>query len=89
MSLRSGFTEFLLQTGVPIDVLYTKFRHRDYLNDMNVYQVMSGFGLIRLPYIDKAKIKEFNMFETSPKQCLEEILETNYIDIIPTGGVNV
>lgn len=89
VSLRSGFTEFLLQTGVPIDVLYTKFRHRDYLNDMDVYQVMSGFGLIRLPYIDKAKIKEFNMFETSPKQCLEEILETNYIDVTPTGGTNV
>jgi hypothetical protein len=40
VSLRSGFTEFLLQTDVPIDVLYTKFRHRTFFDDMDVSKKM-------------------------------------------------
>lgn len=74
VSLRSGFTEFLLQTGVPIDVLYTKFRHRHFFDDMDIYHVISGFGLTQIPFVDKSKIQEFNMFEVSQKNCLEAIL---------------
>lgn len=77
ISLRSGFTEFLLQTGVPIDVLYTKFRHRHFFDDMDIYHVMSGFGLTQIPFIDRSKIQEFNMFEISQKDCLEKILRIN------------
>lgn len=74
VSLRSGFTEFLLQTGVPIDVLYTKFRHRHFFDDMDIYHVMSGFGITQIPFVDKSKIREFNMYELSPKECIETIL---------------
>ena len=76
VSLRSGFTEFLLQTNVPLDVLYTKFRHRHIFNDMSSYHVLHGFGLIQLPFVDVSKIQEFNMFEISPYECLEKIIKT-------------
>ena len=73
ISLRSGFTEFLLQTEVPIDVLYTKFRHRHIFNDIDSYHVMSGFGIKYIPFVDTKKIQEFNMFEISSKECLDRI----------------
>ncbi len=75
VSLRSGFTEFLLQTGVPIDVLYTKFRHRHIFNDMSSYHVLHGFGLVQLPFVDISKIREFNMFEMAPAECFELIVQ--------------
>lgn len=74
VSLRSGFTEFLLQTGVPMDVLYTKFRRRNLFNDMDIYHVMSGFGLSNIPYLDKTKIREFNMLETDKKEVINDII---------------
>ena len=75
VSLRSGFTEFLLQTNVPMDVLYTKFKYRHFFDDMDIYHVMSGFGLTQLPFVDKEKIKEFNMFEMSQIECIYNILK--------------
>ena len=75
VSLRSGFTEFLLQTNVPMDVLYTKFKHRHFFDDMDIYHVMSGFGIMQIPLIDKFKIREFNMFEISQIECLNKIIE--------------
>lgn len=75
VTLRSGFTEFLLQTGVPIDVLYTKFKHRHFFDDMNIYHVISGFDLRNIPFVDKAKIQTFNMFEFAQKDCIEKILQ--------------
>lgn len=75
VSLRSGFTEFLLQTETLMDVLYTKFRHRHFFDDMDIYHVMSGFGITQIPFVDKTKIREFNMYEISQKECLESILD--------------
>ena len=75
VSLRSGFTEFLLQTGVPMDVLYTKFRHRHFFSDIDIYHVMSGFGLTQIPFVGKSKIREFNTFEMSQNGCIKRILE--------------
>jgi hypothetical protein len=74
VSLRSGFTEFLLQTDVPIDVLYTKFRHRHFFDDMDIYHVMSGFGISQIPFVDKSKVRAFNTFEISQRECLDNIL---------------
>ena len=74
VSLRSGFTEFLLQTETPIDVLYTKFRHRHLFDDMDIDHVISGFGITKIPYIDKSKIREFNTFEMSKEQIIGSIL---------------
>lgn len=78
ISLRSGFTEFLLQTNVPIDVLYTKFKQRCASNDLEISQVLSGFSLKELPFVDCSKIQEFNMYEISPKDCIEQILTKNW-----------
>ena len=77
VSLRSGFTEFLLQTNVPMDVLYTKFKHRHFFDDMDIYHVMSGFGITQIPFVDKSKIREFNMYEISQKTCIEKIMSMN------------
>lgn len=74
VSLRSGLTEFLLQTNVPIDVIYTKFKKRHLFEDMDTYHVMAGFDLKQLPFVDKSRIREFNMYEMSPKDCVETIL---------------
>lgn len=70
ISLRSGFTEFLIQTNTPMDVLYTKFRQRHSFDDLDITHVMSGFGLLTLPGINKDKIREFNMFEVAPSTCI-------------------
>lgn len=73
VSLRSGFTEFLLQTGVPIDVLYTKFKCRTFFDDMDIYHVMSGFGITQIPFVDKSKIQEFNTFEMTQAECIKKV----------------
>lgn len=61
ISLRSGLTEFLVQTNIPVDVLYTKFRNRHLYDDMSVEQVMSGFSLKKLPGVNTDIIREINM----------------------------
>ena len=45
---------------------------------MDIYHVMSGFGLIQLPFVDKEKIREFNMFEMSQAECVRKIIGENY-----------
>lgn len=76
VSLRSGLTELLLQTNIPMDVLYTKFSNlRHLFEGIDSYHVMSGFGITRIPFVDKSKIHEFNMFEVSPKQCIDAICQ--------------
>lgn len=75
VSLRSGFSEFLLQTNVPMDILYTKFAQHVFTNAIDVYQVMSAYSVYPLPLDDKTKIREFNMFEISQKDCLDKLLE--------------
>ena len=74
--LRSGLTELFLQTNVPMEVLYTNFRDRILFNSMEVEQVKRGFGLNKLTFVDKEKIREFNMYEISQKDCLTKILES-------------
>ena len=63
VSLRSGFTEILLQTEAPMDILYTEFRHRPCFGDMDVQHVMSGFGIAQLPLVEKEKIREIEVQE--------------------------
>lgn len=61
--LRSGLTELFLQTNVPMEVLYTKFRDRILFNSMEVEQVKRGFELAQLPFIKKHIIKEISTYE--------------------------
>lgn len=58
VSLRSGLTEFLMATGVEMEVLYTPFRNRFVFKDLPVEPVMSGFSLSKLPHDDSQKVEE-------------------------------
>ena len=75
ISLRSGLTEFLIQTGVSMDVLYTKFKQRPIFAEMDTKYIMSGFGIKQIPMTDKYNIREFNMDEISQDLCIEKILK--------------
>ena len=75
VSLRSGLTEFLVQTGVPMDVLYTKFRQRHLFNDMEIEYVMSGFGMKHLPSYDITHTREINVTELGTQRCLSKTME--------------
>ncbi len=72
ISLRSGLTEFLIQTGVPMDVLYTKFKQRPFFAEMDAEHIMSGFGIKQIPMTDNYNISEFNMNEILQKQFIKE-----------------
>ncbi|TLD81584.1 hypothetical protein LS68_000690 [Helicobacter sp. MIT 05-5293] len=73
--LRSGFTDILLQTHIPMDILYTKFGWRTCFSDMSTSHVLAGFGTRQIPFIDQGKIREFNMSEITLEDCLTLILE--------------
>lgn len=74
ISLRSGLTEFLLQTNAPTDVLYTKFRMRPIFKDMPVEHVMSGFGIKKIKDVNLNKVREFNVEKYDNSSLLQEIL---------------
>ena len=75
VSLRSGFAEFLLQTNVPADVLYTKFKNRHFYNDMSVEQVMSGFALNKLLHINSDALREFKYDINKESELISMITE--------------
>ena len=75
VSLRSGLTESLLQTNVPLFSLYTSFRNRYVFNDMAVEYVLSGFGLSRLPNVNTKLLFEFNMSEVENNNVIENIIK--------------
>lgn len=75
ISLRSGLSEFLLQTNVPMDIIYTKFRKRQVFNDMSVEQVFSGFNISKLPYVNSENINEIIVDAQSQKENIEKIIE--------------
>lgn len=58
ISLRSGFCELLLQTEVPMEIFYTKFRKRRNFGELSVDRVVSGFNLSHLPQINVSLIQE-------------------------------
>ena len=61
IALRSGFTEILSQTKVPMDVIYTKFKDRHHFRDMALEYVKAGFSLYKLPGIDNNIINEISV----------------------------
>lgn len=74
ITLRSGFTEFLLQTNVPMSILYTDFKACSASYQMDSSHVLRGFGLSKIPFINMNIINELNTFEVSAKDCLDIIL---------------
>lgn len=59
ISLRSGFSEFLLPTAVPNIAIYTKFRQRT-KNAFTVEKGLEGFSMLKMPFIESTKICEIN-----------------------------
>lgn len=59
ISLRSGFTELLTQTNVPMDILFTKFGGRSSIDDMTIEQVYEGFNVLKLSRVNNSLIKEY------------------------------
>ncbi|MBR5555368.1 hypothetical protein IKU74_05085 [bacterium] len=55
ISLRSGLTEFLLQTNVASDVLYTKFHDRE----LTVESGYKTFSLRKLPFAERSNVIEY------------------------------
>ena len=76
ISLRSGFTEFLLQTNVPMDVIYTKFKDRHLFRDMGIDYVTAGFSISKLPFINNNLINEIVIKDKNYEDiCSNKILE--------------
>lgn len=73
ISLRSGLTEFLLQTNVPIDILYTNFRLRPIFKDMSVEKVMSGFSIRKLFNVNQKLVNEYNFQDYARQDLINEI----------------
>ncbi len=61
-----------------MDILYTGFKDRKYHDSLDVYHIISCFGITQIPFVDTTKIREFNTLEMSQKTCLEVILNSNY-----------
>lgn len=59
ISLRSGFSEFLLPTEIPNISIYTKFRRKS-PNAFSVAKGIEGFSLLKMPFVDKNKVCEIN-----------------------------
>lgn len=79
VSLRSGLSELLLETGVPIDVLYNKFKNRRCFNDMTVRQIMSGFMLEKLPDLGFGNIAEYTYDCSDWEQLIEKIVDKTVV----------
>ena len=74
VSLRSGFTEFLLQAQTYMDVLYTEFGNI-VLSDINIDRAIGGFSVLSLPGIDRNIVREIDTTKISVSQCLDKVLE--------------
>ena len=60
ISLRSGFTEFLLPAEIPNITIYTKFRERK-KNAFSVEKTISAFSMHKFPFINHDLICELNI----------------------------
>lgn len=78
ISLRSGFSEFLLQTNIKSFIIYTKFGKRSFYDDMTTQQVISGFNIKKLPFVNQNNIYEFaiNENQTNSNDIRKEIIST-------------
>lgn len=59
ISLRSGFSEFLLPTQIPNIALYTKFRNR-IKNVFSIDKGLQAFSMYKIPFVKKENIYEIN-----------------------------
>ena len=75
ISLRSGFVELLTQTGVCMDILYTReeLKKRFLTEGISAFNMLKGFSLKELPFVEPSKLREFDTFKTSASQILKSI----------------
>ena len=59
VSLRSGFTELLMETGVPLYIIYNSFNRRDNFSEVPAHAVFKGFTLSQLPGFNSRQVQEF------------------------------
>ena len=82
VSLRSGLSEVLLQTNLPMCILYTNFKNRHIYGEMPVERVMSGFGINKLPSINSKNIFELEVSKNNKIEIISgfitKIQGTNY-----------
>lgn len=75
ISLRSGFTEFLLPTEIPNITVYTKFRER-VQNAFSVAKTISAFSMHKFPFINHDLVCELNIDDfKNEEQLLKTIIE--------------
>ena len=75
ISLRSGFAEFLMDTQVPLDVIYTDFERRGTFLQVPAHCVFKGFTLSRLPHFVPANVREFIYEPGKEEYLLNAILQ--------------
>lgn len=74
ISLRSGLSEFLIPTNTPNIAIYTKFR-KCTKNAFPVDKGLEGFSMLKMPFIEAAKICEINADNYKDEDTLlEEVM---------------
>lgn len=75
ISLRSGFTEFLLPAEIPNITVYTKFRERK-KNAFSVEKTISAFSMHKFPFVNHNLISELNINDyKNENELLTSIME--------------
>ena len=77
ISLRSGFTEFLLPTGIPNITVYTKFRNRKKFT-FSVAKTISAFSMHKFPYLNHELVCELNKDDYEDEDQLLQAIMTNF-----------
>lgn len=77
ISLRSGFTEFLLPTGIPNITVYTKFRNRKKFT-FSVAKTISAFSMHKFPYLNHELVCELNKDDYENEDQLLQAIMTNF-----------
>lgn len=77
VSLRSGLTEFLMDTEVPLDVIYTDFERRGSFGKVPARAVLNGFTLSLLPGFEPRRVREYIYTPDTGQKLLRDILKTD------------
>jgi len=77
ISLRSGFTEFLLPTEIPNITVYTKFRKRKKLA-FSVEKTISAFSMHKFPFINHDLVCELNIDDFDHEEDLLKTIFENF-----------
>lgn len=77
ISLRSGFTEFVLPAEIPNITVYTKFREQKRIT-FSVDKTISAFTMHKFPFINHDLVCELNKDEYEDEDKLLQAIMTNF-----------